>query len=109
VLHRTVREHLETYLARAGCDDDLRSWVPPHVEQAFRAFLRCGILAHGFARAYCHGCGHDFLIAFSCKRPARGTAFLVGGEGAVRLTGRILFRCLSRLKIGAASAGVDML
>jgi len=29
--------------------------VPPHVEQAFRTYLRCGILAHGFARAYCHG------------------------------------------------------
>jgi len=66
VLHRTVCEHLETYLARAGCDDDLRSRVPPHVEQAFRAFLRCGILAHGFARAYCHGCGHDFLIPLTC-------------------------------------------
>lgn len=26
-----------------------------------------GILAHGFARARCDECGHDFLIAFSCK------------------------------------------
>ncbi|MGH8473881.1 MAG: transposase zinc-binding domain-containing protein, partial [Gammaproteobacteria bacterium] len=24
-------------------------------------------LAHGFARARCGGCGHDFLIAYSCK------------------------------------------
>ena len=30
---------------------------------------RCtsGILAHGFARARCSGCGYDFLVAFSCK------------------------------------------
>jgi len=25
--------------------------------------LDCGILAHGFARARCADCGHDFLIA----------------------------------------------
>ena len=25
------------------------------------------ILAHGFARARCADCGHDFLIAYSCK------------------------------------------
>ena len=28
---------------------------------------KCGILAHGFARVYCANCGHDFLVAFSCK------------------------------------------
>ena len=27
----------------------------------------CGILAYGFARARCAACGHDFLVAFSCK------------------------------------------
>ena len=40
--------------------------VPAGVERDFRAYLRCGILAHGFARARCAGCGYDFLIAFSC-------------------------------------------
>jgi hypothetical protein len=37
------------------------------VESAFRRYLECGILAHGFAKAHCDECGHDFLIAFSCK------------------------------------------
>ncbi|WP_287640470.1 hypothetical protein [Accumulibacter sp.] len=32
------------------------------------------MLAHGFARARCADCGHDFLIAWSCK-----------GRGAVPL------------------------
>jgi len=32
----------------------------------FRADRR-GDLAHGFARAICDACQHDFLIAFSCK------------------------------------------
>ena len=30
----------------------------------FRAYLRCGILAHGFARARCSGCGYDLLVAW---------------------------------------------
>ncbi len=67
LLHKTVREHLETYLADAGQGDDLAANIPFHVQAAFRQYLKCGILAHGFARVYCAGCGHDFLVAFSCK------------------------------------------
>jgi len=40
---------------------------PAYVERTFRRCLECGILAHGFARAYCHECQRDFLIAYSCK------------------------------------------
>jgi hypothetical protein len=41
--------------------------VPAHVEKELRSYLKCGILAHGFARARCSSCGYDFLVAFSCK------------------------------------------
>jgi hypothetical protein len=41
--------------------------VPACVEREFRRYLECGILAHSFARARCGQCGHDFLVAFSCK------------------------------------------
>ena len=41
--------------------------VPAWVERDFRAYLRCGILAHGFGRARCAGCGYDLLVAFSCR------------------------------------------
>ncbi len=34
----------------------------------FEAYLRCGILAHGFLRARCQDCGDSRLVAFSCKR-----------------------------------------
>ena len=27
----------------------------------------CGIFAHGFARAWCDHCGHDYFVAYSCK------------------------------------------
>ncbi len=67
LLHKTVRENFETYLAAAGQDGDLAPHVPFHVQAAFTAYLKCGILAHGFARVYCAGCGHDFLVAYSCK------------------------------------------
>ena len=62
-----MRENLETYLAGGDQTGDFDVHVPFHVEAAYRRYLNCGILAHGFARAYCSGCGHDFLIAFSCK------------------------------------------
>ena len=41
--------------------------MPAYVEREFRHYLECGILAYGFARARCPSCGHDFLVAFSCK------------------------------------------
>jgi hypothetical protein len=67
VLHKIVRDNLETYLARAGRDDGFTGGVPFYVEGALRDYLKCGILAHGFARVHCAACRHDFLVAFSCK------------------------------------------
>lgn len=94
LLHRTVRDHLETYRATAGHDEDLASNVPFHVQNTFREYLRCGVLAHGFARAYCSACGHDFLIAFSCKGrdicPSCATRRMVGT--AAHLTDQVLPR-----------------
>ena len=39
----------------------------PYVRQAFRKYLECGIFAHGFARARCGDCAHNYFVAFSCK------------------------------------------
>jgi len=63
--YRTVQSHFETWLALADGPGD--EAIPAYIEQAFRRYLDCGILANGFARAHCDECGHDFLIAFSCK------------------------------------------
>ncbi|MFN7134911.1 MAG: transposase zinc-binding domain-containing protein [Myxococcales bacterium] len=30
-------------------------------------YLRCGVLAHGFARVRCGDCGFELLVGFSCK------------------------------------------
>ncbi|MBA3591953.1 MAG: transposase zinc-binding domain-containing protein [Methylibium sp.] len=42
--------------------------LPQFIKDEFDAFLECGILAHGFLRLRCVDCGHDKLLAFSCKR-----------------------------------------
>ena len=36
-------------------------------ENVLERFLECGDLHSGFARIRCGGCGHDLLLAFSCK------------------------------------------
>ena len=66
LLHKTVRENLETYLSAGRQDGEFTGDVPLHVEAAFREYLKCGLLCHGFARVWCPGCGHDFLVGFSC-------------------------------------------
>ncbi|HPJ66524.1 MAG TPA: transposase [Desulfobacteraceae bacterium] len=40
----------------------------PYVKQVIYRYLDCGILHNGFARVRCSDCGHEYLLAFSCKR-----------------------------------------
>ena len=71
LLYQTIAEHFETWhaLASAGQFDGQGDHHTPrtYVRQAFRKYLECGIFAHGFARARCGDCGHDYFVAFSCK------------------------------------------
>ena len=55
--------YLETFLAEAQDADPMGWGVPTWLERDFRSYLRCGILAHGFARVRCTDCGHDRLLA----------------------------------------------
>ena len=66
-LYPVVQHHLETFLAQATQADPMGYGVPSWVENDLRAYLRCGILADGFARLRCEDCGHERLLAFSCK------------------------------------------
>jgi hypothetical protein len=91
-LYAVVQHHLETFLATAE-DEDPRGWgMPSWVERDFRAYLRCGILAHGFARIRCDSCGHERLLAFSCKGrgvcPSCNTHRMA--EVAAHLTDRVM-------------------
>ena len=66
VLYQVVRDHFETFRAEAARVRDGEG-LPRFIEEEFRAFLRCGFLAGGFARFQCDGCGLDRLVPFSCK------------------------------------------
>ncbi|MCZ6464651.1 MAG: transposase zinc-binding domain-containing protein, partial [Proteobacteria bacterium] len=74
-MHTVVREQLEAFLERARERDRP---VPRFVEREFRAYLECGILAHGFLRLHCGECGQGRLVPFSCKR--RGFCPSCGGR-----------------------------
>jgi hypothetical protein len=66
-LYQVVRDHFETFLARAASLRDGEG-LTRFVERAFRDFLRpAGGWAGGFARFRCAACRLDRLVAFSCK------------------------------------------
>jgi len=94
LLHRVVHEQLEGFLERSHRE----SRLPPHfVLQELRAFLRCGILAHGFLRLHCDACGHDRLVAFSCKR--RGFCLSCGGRRMADTAAHLVDRVLPEVPI----------
>jgi hypothetical protein len=65
-LYRLVQQHAATFIAETEAATG--AGVPQFVKDEFDALLKCGILAHGFMRLRCDDCGHDKLVAFSCKR-----------------------------------------
>ena len=64
-IDRTLHRELEPFLARTS---QRGQPAPRFVEQTLRAYLRCGVLAHGFLRLHCDACQQDRLVPFSCKR-----------------------------------------
>src|SRR6266567_2435482 len=67
VLYTVIADHLETFLASLDADPEATG-LPAYVEREFDAYLRCGILAHGFLRLGCDTCPQELLLPFSGKR-----------------------------------------
>jgi hypothetical protein len=65
-LYRLVQQHAASFVAHTEASTGAE--LPRFIKDEFDAFLECGILAHGFLRLRCGECGHDKLLAFSCKR-----------------------------------------
>ena len=68
---RLVPQHAQSFFAQsffAQTEETTGASLPQFVKDEFEAFLECGILAQGFLRLRCADCGHDKLVAFSCKR-----------------------------------------
>ena len=75
VLCQTVAGRLETFLAAR---EERGRPLPRFVERELRSFLECGVLERGFIRVHCDRCGHDKVVAFSCKK--RGFCPSCGGR-----------------------------
>ena len=65
-LYRLMQQHAASFVAHTEASTGAE--LPRFIKDKFDAFLECGILAHGFLRLRCGECGHDKLLAFSCKR-----------------------------------------
>jgi hypothetical protein len=67
-LYRLVSRHIEDLL-RVWPERFERRHGPlrPVVERVLRGFIRCGDVAHGFARAWCQTCCRSYLVAISCR------------------------------------------
>jgi ribosomal protein S27E len=67
--HQCVEDHFER-LEQVYDEIFARQYrfFRPYVRQVIYRYLDCGILHNGFARVKCRGCGHEYLLASSCKR-----------------------------------------
>lgn len=63
--YRIIQEHLATFVAERQAEERP---LPDYVLKEFDAYLKCGILSHGFLRLACTGCQKEKIVAFSCKK-----------------------------------------
>ena len=67
--YRCVEDHFEAFeqLYDERFSRQYGYWRP-YVMQVIYRYLDCAVLKNGFARIRCDDCGHEYLLAFSCKR-----------------------------------------
>jgi two-component system, NtrC family, response regulator AtoC len=84
VLYGVVRAHRADFLAAVDARTE-GSGLPPFVTAEFRKFLRCGVLALGFARGRCGDCASERLVPFYelVRRiaPTRSAVLITGETG----------------------------
>lgn len=67
--YQCIEDHFETF--EQVYDERFSrqyGFFRPYVKDVIYRYLDCGILHNGFARVKCTDCGHEYLLAFSCKR-----------------------------------------
>ena len=90
-----VQQHAATFFERAGAAAGTD--LPQFVKDEFDAFLECGILAHGSLRLRCGDCGHDKLVAFSCKR--RGFCPSCGARRMAKTAAHLVDHVIPRVPV----------
>jgi len=67
--YHCVEDHFETFEQVYDEQFSRRyGFFRPYVREVIYRYLDCGDLHSGFARIRCPDCGHEYLLAFSCKR-----------------------------------------
>ena len=89
VLYKVLAENLETFIEQREMEG---SSLPAYIKKELREYLRCGIIQYGFVRCMCRACGHEKIVAYSCKRrgfcPSCGSKRMA--ESAAHLVENIL-------------------
>jgi hypothetical protein len=65
-LYQVFQRHLPAF-ERMWTDTESGGCLPKFVTGELQGFVRCGILAYGFAQMHCERCRKRHLVAFSCK------------------------------------------
>ena len=86
VLYQIVAKHLETYLEHVR--EHHESGLPKYVEQDLRAYLKCGIHAHGFLRCHLHVLGLDGVYVEDEQGELRFHALGTPSSAEVRVIAR---------------------
>jgi hypothetical protein len=63
--YQIIAGHLSTFTCEREAE---QRPLPEYVLNEFEAYLKCGILAHGFIRLKCAACSEETVVAFSCKK-----------------------------------------
>ena len=67
--YRCVEDHFETFIqVYEERFERLYGFFRSYIQKVIYRYLDCGNLHNGFARVRCKNCGHEYLLAFSCKR-----------------------------------------
>lgn len=71
IFHQVIDEHFPNFLSKLEQqgDEALRAKLPDHVEAEFDAYLKCGILEHGFVKMSCEDCKATLLVPLSEPTP----------------------------------------
>jgi len=67
--YRCVEDYFEAFVQIYDEDFSRQyGFWRPNIEQVIYRYLDCGDIHNGFAQVKCKDCGHEYLLAFSCKR-----------------------------------------
>jgi hypothetical protein len=102
-LYRLIQQHAATLFAQA--EAEACAELPQFVKDELDDFLECGIFAHGFLRLRCGVCGHDKLVAFSCKR--RGLCPSCGARRMAQTAAHLVDRVIPHVPVRQGVGGGD--